>query len=436
MTKLKNSIVKINNFKYSLIISLSIMFLLSLCSLVYTDYCNFFLLLTSTIFFVSCCIFNYEKNLCILLFLISFGFVEYVNFSISYFSIIVSMFVVVFGIKYLVDVCTKKVYFLNYPLIVSIILCLYSLLNFDSSEIISAFSVIVLFAFCYLTFYNANKINKIKVIKYFLLGVTVSLFISYIILLFEGGKNIVFGIDERFQACSVNPNTLQILCVVSISLLIYLYFKRYIGLYMFYPYILFFVVNGYFTKSKAFLICFFILLVFYFILEFRNNKKVALISLGFCSVFAFLVAYFFKDELMEYLNRFTSYGYDNILDKILTGRFTIWKSYLGYWASSAITIIFGCGVTHAQPFELGAHSGYVDAIFTYGILGCIILIALIFAYAKEVKYKKQRFKFVNCLPLLLLLIIAFEESIFFSIKYFFVFALSFLILFDFNNKIY
>ncbi len=431
MSTIKKVILKLNTFKYSLILALSIIFLFGGIALFFPAIQNIMLYLNVVFFAFCCCVFNIENSLCILLFVYSFEILDFSNSSITFYNILCSVFTFVFGIKYLISVIKKKNKIFIGPLILSIILIFYGLINFNSANIFYYFAEVVLIAIIYICFVYSSSLNKNKLINFLICGFITSIIISCFLLFFDETKSIVIGVEDRFKGLCRHTNTFQLLCLMNISFILYKYFKNQLVPFSFYSLISFFVIFGFLTKSKAFIICLLILIFIYFTLEFKRNKKLAFNSFV---VFISLIgvgSLVFKNEIAEYLNRFISYGYDNIFDKILTGRFTIWKSYLGYWASSAITIIFGCGVTHAQPFELGAHSGYVDTIFTYGILGCIILIALIFAYAKEVKYKKQRFKFANCIPLILFLILSLEEYLLSSARL--ILILSCLVLFEKNN---
>ena len=200
-------------------------------------------------------------------------------------------------------------------------------------------------------------------------------------------------LSQRFRGLSGNPNTLQFLSVIAIAILVSLYFKHYTSKIAMFSLVIYFAIIGLLTMSKAFIVCFMILTLIYFILMFRRNKKQSWKELGIFVVVSTIIILIFFDKFKSIFSRFFIYGYDNPLDNILTGRFSLWEKYLKYWSSSILTIIFGCGVSHEQPFSLGPHSGYVDIVYKFGLLGIILICLLVYSYLKETKQKKRKIFF-------------------------------------------
>lgn len=407
------------------------MVLLNFISILIPAISDFLLLISVIVFIISCILYDYDKNFGLLLFYTSFQVLEFKIIEISYFNIISSVFVFIFSIKY-TFLCiskNKKIYWL--PLLFSIVLCLWSCIDLDFSQIFYVIANFVLFGILYLTYAFKEELNIKYLCKRFIYGILISTMFGFILYLIPEFKDIVL-LSNRFRGISGNPNTLQFLIVIAISIMLSLYFRNQISK------IAIIILNGYLTilgfltMSKAFIVCFIILAIIYFILMFIKNKKQALKELLLfiaCLVFIILL---FLDKFKSIFSRFFIYEYDNLLDNILTGRFSLWETYLDYWSTSILTILFGCGVSHKQPISLGSHSGYIDIVYKFGILGVILICGLSFSYYLESKHKKKGVSFINFIPLLMFLIISMEEFLFSSMRC--VFVLCLLLLYEYNDN--
>ncbi len=425
------TILKQDN-KFTPFIFIFIFFIIGILSLIFSSLNDIFLIILSILFFLVCCIFNYENCLCCLLFIFSYAIIDFKQNEITLYNLLSAIFIAVASLKYFIRLLLKKEKFYRLPFIFTIILTLYGLYNLDISQIMYYFAEIVLIVSFYLTFCNAKALNINKLFFYFITGILSAAAISILYSVFADNMEIFFGLENRFQSLYRNPNTLQITSSISLSFLIYFYFKKELNTCLFFLLSFIFIILGFLTQSKAFLVCLFLLMIVYFILEFRSNKKLAfIILLGFSACF-FIFVICFKEKIQDYLDRFMLSNYDNILDKILTGRYSLWKNYLDLWAKNIFTILFGYGVTCKQPLELGAHSGYVDTLYTYGLIGCSIILLLIISFITQVKYKKDRFSFLNLIPLLIFLILSLEEYLFSSCRL--IFLLVTIIVFDKRKK--
>ncbi len=131
-----------------------------------------------------------------------------------------------------------------------------------------------------------------------------------------------------------------------------------------------------------------------------------------CAIIGIIFCLIFREKILDILNRFTvDYGYDNILDVILTGRYSIWKKYIEVWSSSVYTIIFGCGVFAPNIWGKAPHSTYIGLLYNYGIIGCMLICATITVYFLEMKKDKYTFNMYNLIPLFMFCVLGIEESL-------------------------
>lgn len=404
--------IRKNNTIY---LSLSVlMMFFCILSIFFTTKSSEFLIVSALFFGVLCVLFDYQKTFGLLLFLSSFQIFEISVINLSFFNFASSIFVLIFFIKYIIDLIYKKRNMYTRPAIISIVLCLYSFMNFDIAKEYYIVANIVLIVLIYLTFVHARDLNVISLCKYYLLGVILSAVVGIIFCVFPSLRNFVM-MENRFCGLNENPNTLQILCVISLSIVLTLFFKNYFSKSYMLFFVAFFVFVGVLTLSKAFIVCVSVLILVYFVLMTKRNKKQALIEFPIFVVLSIVVIYIFFDKFISIFSRFFAYGDDNILDSILTGRFSLWKNYLKYWLSNWAYFIFGCGVSHKQPYELGPHSSYIYIIYTFGIVGTFLICLLVIEYLKA-SSKKVKFDFAKCIPLFMFLFLSAEEYLLSSMR--------------------
>ena len=355
-----------------------------------------------------------------------------VNYPLAYTTTVCTLFAGVFSLKHIYDVFTKKTKFNFQIIIVCACLFLLSFFRFDSENYKNIFANLIFLIIVYLCFVNAQKIDLNKTILCFSYGFLTILFISLIFVFVPQYKHYVIHEGYRFMSFFGNPNALQVIIVMTLSLLILMFYKSKISLFKFLTLSLPLVISGVFTKSKAFLLLFCLLILAFIVLMFIKNKKMGFITLGVCGCGAIVGFIIFKDIFIDILSRFTVHNYDNLLDKLLTGRVSIWKQYLNVWSQSVWTILFGVGVTAPPVVEIGAHSSYVEFLYAYGIFG-ILLVGLLIAVLIYHSKNKKNFQLVNLLPLLIFLLLSAEESLL-NLRCAFLWVLSCMFLFYGDNN--
>lgn len=427
-----NTLDKLRKSDWIIYPVIAIIFVMSFLSYNFQKLILPFYLTLICLFIIFFIIFDFEKSMMICLSVYLFdNIVNYDSQKIALTSLMSSIFCFVYLIKYIVDIFRKKqkphwiLIGLNVALIAYAFLIGF---KFDFEHIKIVLNHAVLITNLYLTFCYAKQINLKKIVIAFTLILSTLVLLSILFYSIEKFK-ILFVLNKRFRAFTANPNTLQIFCVLALSMLLVLFYKKIINWWQFGLMIIAPIVAGILTMSKTYLICLIILLIFFILLMFRSSWKFGLISVGSVAIIGVVACIVFWDKFSSIVDRFTQYNYDNIWDKLLTGRYSIWKTYIQEWSSSVKNIILGCGVTVDEIIEIGSHSAYINLIYRFGIVGVLLIGSVVSAYILQINDKKRRFKLSGTIPLVLFLIIAIEESIF-SLKFGYIFMLIVLFLFE------
>ena len=239
-------------------------------------------------------------------------------------------------------------------LFLSILIILCGLINFDIKGIKYVFSLALFLAF--IRFVLSQKLNIEKLKLYYVLGLLSIIAISVVLLNFNIIENrLVFQGSRLMSFCS-NPNQLQIMCIIAMTLSFELLNKKIFCLLEFAVIYLFLLIIGFFTLSKAFFLCSTVLTLYIFIRLLLKIKKYKFLYVGMFSTVIALLGLVFKNNLSLLLKRFSNKYYDNIFDTLLTGRFSIWKVYLNEYASNIFNILFGCGLSAEEMVKIGRAS--------------------------------------------------------------------------------
>lgn len=355
----------------------------------------------SFIFIFVCIMLPFEKCLGIFLFLLPFrGFYNPKWFCVSFY-----IFLGIFIIKLVCKIVKKEKRLQLVPLILSLVLIVTCLYNYDYAELSRLMYSIGLIILTYLTFSNLTEINKFNLIKFFVAGILTSAAIGGIFAQFSVLRPYVFTGADRFQALSSQANTFQMFCGTAIACMLYAFLKNHVNIIQFATISFFLIGVGMLTKSKAFLICVGLLTLIFLITMFLKNKKIFAFSLFIICIMTFV----FMDEMIVIIDRFFISKHTNIWDKIFTGRYSIWKGYVEECSSSIKLILFGRGVCAPEFGGHGAHNTFIEAWYRHGVVGLMLIAALIISYfvKRDNKIKVDWFAYI---PLVTTLLLALEES--------------------------
>lgn len=392
------------------------------------------------------------------IFAYSFYFMLFSGVIVFYVVLAVGTFLVVF-IKYIVDVCRKKVPCYKYPLIATtIIVAIFSIIHYNVNDY-GAFQgllIVALFYIVYVMFCYRKQINIKKLFNTLLVGILVSAVLSLALYFIPSAKVFVFDDWDynfisvhdkvflifkkykRLQMFSYHPNHLASFCMFLVAYGIYncitdksyLNFKTnkkesYVNSLM----IIVGSVAGFLTISKAFFIIFVIEVIYvflYLIIHYKKQSvKLVLIALGILAVCCFV----FRHQIIYIIERLFPNNSSTSINDITTGRVDIWKKFLQETLSSPLKLIFGEGLFTTDVVDIGPHSIYIAVIFRFGIVGILMLAGLVYTYIISCDCK-LKIDLKKILPLLVFLVYSIQEA---NIdERFFFLIISIMLLF--NNK--
>lgn len=409
----------VKNSKIYIIVLYSVIFMsLSFLFFCKKDYSYIFVFMSLLSWIFSCHLFSLHLNLNLLILLICFekNFTLENGFTINQLFLFFFIFIYVerFIIEYVLldNYCKQKFISDNKNILLWTIICvIYSFYNFDILGITSLLGSLSTLALVFILSVTLKNYYRYKYIMMFINALIFSCCISIILEFWCNGWFSCF-INNRFTAMCNNANTLQFLCLIGISFVIVLYCNKKINFLYSLSYNILLTAFGILTRSKAFLILGPLLIIIYMLACLKNkiNKKNVFIVVLICSTFLIIFGIFIN-SYFKIFERFLISDYDNILDKITTGRASLWKKYLLSWGVNFQSILLGKGWSVVQEFKSGYHSSYVELLYKNGILGLTFLISLLNAYIKKFKGRID-FSNFNFLPLIIFLIVGCEECVF------------------------
>lgn len=431
----KNKIVdKLNTWKWSLpLILVGCVYLLLLSEFVSVAQ-NTVLSIFAFIFAGLCVFLSFDKTFYILTFLFCFRGIGGELAGLLFFNLLCCETIVVYGIKYLIEVIQKKAKIYWVPVILSAVLLGYTFINFNPERFTQIFDFVLLLFLGYLCFVYFKNFNLMQICKWFYFGIIFSGVIGLLLGLIEGLRIISFFSDNRFKGLTENPNHFELMNVIAIAMLVYLVIKEKMSLLKTIPLLMVFEVFGLLTQSKTFLICqlfIFIIFAYFIIKKYRKQGLFFLLILLGVGVLGCCVFY---EKLSIVLERFTKYNYyDNWLDVISTGRFGIFKAYLtDLFQGGALVVLLGKGVTAPRTIAKEIHNLYLYIFYYLGVIGTCLIIMLLLSYFYVILDKKKRFKLINSVPMFMLCVLGMAEKLFCAST--FIIFIPFMFLFDDNTQ--
>lgn len=426
---LKNGIQKEKWFLIALSV-LTILFLLSM----------FF---EPVVYLVIVCIlllsvfFDFEKTLSLFLFICPFMGIFSVNIgekALNLFNYTYYIMFFICGIKYLLCVFKKKEEFNLKAFRPLVFFLFYIILPIFSFHFESLVKYAVAVAIIYLLIVNTKNFNFKTLLAYAVLGVILSSFLSLFSSLTTRMPEILGQYSNynvlKFQGLFTNPNSYAVFVSILLPLVVYFCLQKN-GILWFAPLI---VISSfaYMTLSRNYLICLFVVILYYFIsLCFRKNKRM-MISFIFVLITFLMVSVCELNNTRVYLARFELIPIEKIEptlnpeDVVVKpdekpeywedgtaldpGRVGIWKRYIKDFLSSPENIIFGRGIS-ADVLGLPAHNTFIQFLWQFGLLGCIISIYSFFEIFSRI-FKNLKSDQTSSLLVVLIFIFCVESILF------------------------
>ena len=201
----------------------------------------------------------------------------------------------------------------------------------------------------------------------------------------------------RFSGLNHDPNYYSIAVIIAVFLCFRLLFNKQGNKLLLASLIMSMIVFGFISFSKMFLLSILLLGIFLLFYRMKSSKNFLITLFG--AMFVVTLLYLWADKF-GYLSTITERfsGGD-----ISTGRFDIWKSYLGYIINSPKTLLFGDGLGSPYYQSTGPHNAYIELIFFFGVTGGAIFVLTISQIIRSTKFVQRR-SFIDLVLVLLFFI--------------------------------
>lgn len=403
--------------------------------------------------FVSLAFFNPQEILCVTTYYLLFSGFLFVFIGVTVYAIILLI------IKYIIDVCKKKEKIYVLPLsITGGIVVVFSLIFYKVNDYsaLQGLLIIAIFLFAYLMFVYRKKINIEQIFDYLIYGIIVSSLLGAVLYVLPHTSMFSFkdwgygltackeriihkdGNYDRLINLSFHENHLYVFCIMAICYIVYKFLNREkkstreIVLYL--AGFVFATANGILTMSKGFLLLFILVMLFAIIAAVVIYKKKSLKFVLPLLAVGIVCIVIFREKLWSIFSRFflndNSYS-GNMLEKLTTGRWGIWKQFLAETFSTPFKAIFGVGLFTIDVVDIGPHNLYIAILYRFGIIGIVALAVLIWAYIRSLD-SKIHCNIVSLLPLITFLILSLQEACLDERLFFLFFAL--MLAFKSKNK--
>ena len=228
---------------------------------------------------------------------------------------------------------------------------------------------------------------------------------------FEEGYRL--GINDHSETSYVmnyNPNALGGLCNISIcGLLCANRIKKINALDMIMIALL--VFFGFLTLSRSFILCLLLVVGSFLIVSMKslgNLMKTSIIIIGSVLLIVSLVNYVAPYVFDNFLARFNE-------DDISNGRNELFAEYTEFFFASISNLLFGIGLQGAlkkvqtqgyQHINNVPHNGFQEIVVDWGLIGIILFVVLLLIMVNFAFKINRRCKFINWIPLILILSMA------------------------------
>lgn len=419
-------------------------YLALVASLIATLFVKYFVFVACVLCLCFVVFASVEESFCLILFLFPFREVFYFNLH-SLSGIVYLGIICILGLRYVIQV-VKKQRPLNWIMIAVVAAYfVYALLPIRKTEagsigftfeISYLTKVLIFFATAYFLFIYKKEINFLKPIKtFFWASVLAAIFFvfydvspllqEHVTLCYEGNV-------YKFNALYQNPNHLAMTMAMLLTVFLYLFYKKKIGLsFYFYATVVF--ALGYSTIARQFLYCAGAAIVLFVIaIIIRDKLKCYKVLVPFLIAFGVVMLALYSSTV-EYIDSLSikdlTHGFNNStelskeeLNQIKDpGRGGLIKKYFLDWVSTPLMILFGKGFNYNYLNGFISHCTYIQYLWNMGIVGAILILVIIFVFAKQFtglktfEFVKQALKdFGNYLLLLPLAALCLVQSLTFE----------------------
>lgn len=364
------------------------------------------------------------------------------SYGLNFWVLLVCVFVLVNGIKYIVLLCKKEKQ-INKPLLIMIALLAvwFAIPIGRDYKILSVLESFVWLAFFYIVIDDFKNININMAILSAGFGFLYSSFAGLFVGVIPYLKNNIIiyysGNMKRFSGSLNNPNVFYCIGLVVTSSILTQVLNKRLSLWWLLleiPVLIF----AYMAVSKTFILAGVVIAVLAVISTCIKNSKFKWKTIGSMALIVLLVCVTMFPYTKEYYNRFfhstssDSYvdenmgsgmqggtednkGSDRGLINLTTGRVEIWKAYFKHFKEEN-KFLTGFGINTAYGYlPNNTHNTYLQVLYETGIIGVLLILACVVVYLRNSQLKV--FKKLNTawfLPWAGLAVVAMAENLFLS----------------------
>jgi O-antigen ligase len=211
--------------------------------------------------------------------------------------------------------------------------------------------------------------------------------------------------DEEIGGLVINPNSLGVLCVLSVGCLMQIRSageKKKLDMFL----TVSILILGALTCSRTYLACLLILGVFKFVssnIGVKGKLKLLLGSGVVLLISASILSLVFPTTVEMFIQRLTA-------EDITSGRYALFAEYNKYLLSSAKALVWGVGSLNLgeKVVELSIsfgvpHNGIQEILVAWGIIGLLLFIAMIGVMIRRSKQENPHQSWANYALLIVLL---------------------------------
>ena len=290
-----------------------------------------------------------------------------------------------------------------------LLLLLFVTVKFESSNIKRLFDFVIIIPLLMELFYLRKDINLLFIIRGLFCTAIISCLLAVIVDATTSSVS-VFHLDasniNRFMGFCGHEGILAIFSTMLLVFYLVLRLKNQISLWEFYLSICVITLIGGLTRSKTFLLILILSVITYFLILLIKDRKSFVTQFASFLVLVLIFLVLNLDSIQEYFSRFSnSFLESNLLDKITTGRYSIWIRYLKFWANNFLSILFGLGGASTISVDrLPPHNEYIELLTRYGLFGASVFILGI-TYFIVLFSRNKKFDYVVLIPFISIMLV-------------------------------
>lgn len=204
---------------------------------------------------------------------------------------------------------------------------------------------------------------------------------------------------ERFAGLYEDPNYYSIGLIISLCLVVILFYRREIKPifgFLLSVVMVYFLLQTY-SKSALIMMALPVILLLYALI--KDKKYVLSIFIVFSALLTIFLAFSGKIPALELVierirESETAVGGTDI-NALTTGRLDIWIMYIEYFINHIRSAVFGVSISADLVEGSAAHNTYIDVFYHLGVLGGTLLVSILAVISRQSRHIHLRRNFLN-----------------------------------------